>query len=109
MNEEKQLDQKILENPDHEQKRSALKVKKEWKFFKKKENADPQTEEKNVRWVQIRLIPIWLRVVLTVLLLVITGVVGLYIGYSVLGDGAPNELFKKETWTHITDIIQGIE
>lgn len=66
-------------------------------------------EKKQVRWVQIRLIPIWLRIILVLLLLVSVSVLGLYIGYSVVGDGMPSDIFKKGTWTHIIDIIKGIE
>src|SRR5690625_3043384 len=66
-------------------------------------------EEKQVKWVQIRLIPIWLRIILVLLLLVSVSVLGLYIGYSVIGDGAPSDIFKKGTWTHMIDIIKGIE
>lgn len=83
---------------------------KEEKEFNQKvaDNANRQ-DEKPERWVQIRLIPIWLRILLTLSFLVLIGILGLYIGFSVLGDGAPGEIFNKETWTHITDIIQGIE
>lgn len=110
MKDEKQQNQNNLETADHnENKRSIAKAKKERKFFRKKKNIEEQQEVKNVKWVQIRLIPIWLRVILVVLLLAILSLSGLYIGYSIVGDGAPNEIFKKETWTHITDIIQGIE
>lgn len=106
MKEEKQ---QMVENHEQEEsKRSVLKAKKERKFFKKK-NVEERPEKKSARWVQIRLIPIWLRLILILLLFAVVSTLGLYIGYSVVGDGSPNEIFKKETWTHITDIIQGIE
>lgn len=110
MNEENKLNQKVSDNTEQQdKKRSVVKMKKEWKFFKKKKSSETQKEEKPERWVQIRLIPIWLRILLTLLLLVLMAILGLFIGFSVLGDGTPSEIFKKETWTHITDIIQGIE
>ena len=71
-----------------------------------------KTEEKQTKksfWVQIRMFPIWLRVILVLLLLVGAAALGLYVGYSVVGDGSPKEIFQKETWTHITDIIRGVE
>lgn len=74
----------------------------------KHEQKEEKQERKTV-WVQIRLIPIWLRIILVILLLVGIGALGLYVGYSVIGDGSPREIFKKETWTHITDIIRGVE
>ncbi|AOV08816.1 DNA-directed RNA polymerase subunit beta [Sporosarcina ureilytica] len=79
------------------------------KLKKKKRDEKQESNEKNVRWVQIRLIPIWLRIILVLLLLVVVASIGLYMGYSVIGDGAPGDVFKKATWTHITDIIKGIE
>lgn len=77
----------------------------------KHERKEEQVEkkEKKTFWVQIRLLPIWLRIILVLLLLVGAAALGLYVGYSVIGDGSPGEIFKKETWTHITDIINGVE
>ncbi len=60
-------------------------------------------------WVQIRLLPIWLRVVLVLLLLVGAAIFGAIIGYGYMGDGEPTDVLKKETWTHILDIINGKE
>ncbi|MER2088874.1 MAG: DNA-directed RNA polymerase subunit beta [Sporosarcina sp.] len=60
-------------------------------------------------WVQIRLLPIWLRIILVLLLLIGAALLGTMIGYGSLGDGNPTDVFKKETWTHILDIINGVE
>lgn len=68
-----------------------------------------ESEPKRTFWVQIRLIPIWLRIVLIALLLVVTAIIGLQIGFSYIGDGDAKDVLKKETWTHITDIINGKE
>ncbi|SDN04020.1 DNA-directed RNA polymerase subunit beta [Bacillus sp. OK048] len=60
-------------------------------------------EKKRIR---IRLIPIWLRMVL---LLVLTGVfmvAGTAVGYSFLGDGNAGDVLKQSTWTHILDLIE---
>jgi len=59
--------------------------------------------------VQIRLIPIWLRVVLIIILVVIAAVVGAMFGYSVIGQGKAMDVFKPETWQHIFDIMNGKE
>lgn len=67
------------------------------------------TKPKKTFWVQIRILPIWLRLVLIALLLAIVTVIGLRIGYSYIGDGNPGDVLKKETWTHILDIIKGKE
>jgi len=66
-----------------------------------------ETAPKKQFWVQIRLLPIWLRIILVLLLLIGAAMFGVMIGYSSLGDGDPSDVFKKETWTHILDIIAG--
>ncbi|MEB2300669.1 DNA-directed RNA polymerase subunit beta [Lysinibacillus xylanilyticus] len=66
-------------------------------------------EQREVRWVQIRLIPIWLRVVLIIILVVVAAVLGAMIGYSVIGQGKAMDVFKPETWQHIFDIMNGKE
>ncbi|KOS66763.1 DNA-directed RNA polymerase subunit beta [Lysinibacillus contaminans] len=66
-------------------------------------------EQQEVRWVQIRLIPIWLRVVLVLLLVVGTAVVGAMVGYSVIGEGKAMDVLKPGTWQHIFDIMNGKE
>lgn len=71
--------------------------------------AEKDSETKPVRWVQIRLLPIYARVLIVLGLIVLAIIVGTYIGYSVLGDGAASDIFKKGTWTHIFDIISGKE
>ncbi|WP_026691562.1 DNA-directed RNA polymerase subunit beta [Alteribacter aurantiacus] len=58
---------------------------------------------------RIRLIPIWLRIILVVLFLFISLVAGAMIGYGVVGDGNPVDVFERDTWYHIVDIIYGTE
>ena len=80
--------------------------------FKKREQEEKNNDEavpKKVRWVQIRMIPIWLRIILVILLLAGVAVIGLRIGYAYVGDGNPSDVLKKETWLHIVDIIKGKE
>ena len=66
-------------------------------------------DSKETKWVQIRLIPIWLRVLIIFILLLIAVVAGLTIGYSVLGDGDSSEVLEWSTWQHLIDIIKGKE
>ena len=70
---------------------------------------DQTSEAKPVRWVQIRMLPIYVRVLIVLVIFALAIVVGTYIGYSILGDGAASDIFKKETWTHIIDIMNGTE
>jgi hypothetical protein len=69
----------------------------------KKENRI--NEAKPQRWVRVRMLPIWLRILLVFLLLAASLVLGAMVGYGVIGDGDPTDVFKKETWQHIIDIV----
>ncbi|MFJ7952335.1 DNA-directed RNA polymerase subunit beta [Lysinibacillus sp. NPDC096418] len=75
----------------------------------KGERSRSNGEQQEVRWVQIRLIPIWLRVVLVLILVVVAAVVGAMVGYSVIGEGKALDVLKVETWQHIFDIMNGKE
>ncbi|MGG0644998.1 DNA-directed RNA polymerase subunit beta [Sporosarcina gallistercoris] len=78
---------------------------------KRKETSQTEetTETKPVRWVQVRILPIYVRVILVILLLAVAAVIGALIGYSVLGDGTASGIFQKDTWMHIFDIMNGKE
>ena len=67
------------------------------------------SRNKQTKWVQIRLFPIWLRVIIILALLFVAVVTGLTVGYSVLGDGDSSEVLKWSTWQHLIDIIKGKE
>jgi DNA-directed RNA polymerase subunit beta len=72
----------------------------------KVEKKDKQkTEAVPKRWVRVRMLPIWLRVLLVILLLAASLALGAMFGYGVIGDGNPADVFKKETWQHIVDIV----
>ncbi|QSB12281.1 DNA-directed RNA polymerase subunit beta [Lysinibacillus sp. FSL K6-0057] len=66
-------------------------------------------EQREVRWVQIRLIPIWLRIVIVLILVVVAASLGAMFGFSVIGEGNAMDIFKRETWQHIFDIMNGKE
>ncbi|MFP7492567.1 DNA-directed RNA polymerase subunit beta [Terribacillus saccharophilus] len=52
-----------------------------------------------------RLFPIWLRLLVVPIILVIFLILGLLFGYGVLGDGNALDILKRDTWTHISDLI----
>ncbi|KIL49786.1 DNA-directed RNA polymerase subunit beta [Jeotgalibacillus soli] len=66
---------------------------------------EDQEPKRKPRWVQVRLFPITVRVLLVLLLVAGSLVGGLMIGYGVIGDGNPLDALNKETWTHIYDIV----
>lgn len=72
-------------------------------------DAVPKTKAapKTTGWVQIRLFPIWLRIIIVLALIVIAAALGAMIGYGVIGDGKAADALKWETWQHILDIMSG--
>ncbi|MEC1177723.1 DNA-directed RNA polymerase subunit beta [Metasolibacillus meyeri] len=79
------------------------------KRSRRSEEAEPNERPRRVRWVQIRLIPIWLRIVLVLALLAGAAIGGVMFGYGFLGGGEPSDALKWSTWQHIFDIIEGQE
>lgn len=69
---------------------------------------DKQAHEEKPRAgrIRIRLIPIWLRIIIVALLIVISTIAGAAVGYSVMGDGEVKDIFQKSTWTHIFDLVE---
>lgn len=88
-----------------DEKRNSTNTSQE-KKMKKSEQTKLTTDPK-IRWVHIRLIPIWLRIVLVLILLFFATILGVMIGYSAIGDGEPLNALKWETWQHILDLING--
>ena len=73
----------------------------------KNEEAAGETQQKKTWWVQIRMFPIWLRIILVAALIVGAAALGAMVGYGILGDGEPKDALKWETWQHILDIMSG--
>jgi glucan phosphoethanolaminetransferase (alkaline phosphatase superfamily) len=65
-----------------------------------------KTEESSSRKIRIRLFPIWLRIVLLLFFMAIAAISGAMIGYGVLGDGKPTDVFDKKTWQHVFDLVE---
>ena len=76
---------------------------------KKRRTEESPTVEQKRRWVQIRLLPIWLRIILVLLLFIIVTAIGLIFGYSIIGEGESGDALKWSTWKHILDIMNGVE
>lgn len=70
--------------------------------------SEPQTDQP-VRKIRLRLIPIWLRIIIVLLLFIVAVILGLVVGYGIIGDGAASDVLKWETWQHLLDIINGEE
>jgi len=81
------MEEKIITREDYEQIQSS----------------EPK-EELRLKF-RIRLFPIWLRIIVVVLLVIVAFVVGSMIGYGVIGDGNPTGVLEKSTWTYIIDLV----
>ncbi|MFS0821392.1 DNA-directed RNA polymerase subunit beta [Bacillus sp. 1P02SD] len=69
----------------------------------KKTNKEPKKKREGK--LRIRLIPIWIRLLLVVVLFAASVMIGVVVGYGVIGDGNPSDALKKETWQHIVDLV----
>lgn len=67
---------------------------------------EPEEKGSRPRWVQVRLFPILLRVIIVLALAAGSLTIGLMVGYGIIGDGKPQDALKKETWTHIIDMVK---
>ncbi|MDN7241775.1 DNA-directed RNA polymerase subunit beta [Planococcus sp. N028] len=72
-----------------------------------KEEKKTEPEGKSSSWVRIRLFPIWLRIIIVLGIIALAMVLGVMVGYGVIGDGEPKDALKWSTWQHIIDIMTG--
>lgn len=84
---------------NEETSREALKAQK-------KQEKEEHKEAANNKKIRVRLIPIWLRLIIIIVLSCLSLIIGAIFGYSVLGDGKAGDVFKKSTWTYIIDLIE---
>ncbi|WP_301107077.1 DNA-directed RNA polymerase subunit beta [Sporosarcina sp.] len=83
-------------------------IKAKWPNRSLKEKPDKQeVPVSELKWVRIRMFPIWLRLLIVFVLMIVAAVLGALLGFSVLGDGSAGDVFRKETWQHIFDIMNG--
>ncbi|WP_342470298.1 DNA-directed RNA polymerase subunit beta [Ureibacillus sp. FSL K6-3587] len=77
----------------------------------KNEEALPNDDSfiKNLKIYRTRMFPIWLRIVIVLVLLLLAAIFGLMIGYGLIGDGKLMDALKWETYQHILDIMNGEE
>jgi hypothetical protein len=87
----------------NQHKHGDAKTREQLKKVKKEQNVE-EVQDKPKR-IRVRLIPIWLRIVLFLLLIVLSVSAGAMVGYGVLGDGKPTDVFNQSTWTHIKDLV----
>jgi hypothetical protein len=65
-----------------------------------------KVQEKENKRIRIRLIPIWARILLVLLFMAVSTLIGLVVGYGVIGSGNPADVLDKSTWQHIIDLVE---
>lgn len=70
------------------------------------EEENEKSSRKRKKKYRTRKFPIWLRIIVVLILFVICLCLGLMVGYGVIGDGNPTDVFVKQTWQHILDFME---
>lgn len=97
-----------------EQKRAQRKKKWKFPFSFRKKTGSSRTSERRKRKRELkrkrrpirRIFPIWLRLIVVILLCAGALLIGLMVGYGVIGDGSPKDILKLDAWKHIVDIVK---
>ncbi|PYZ96296.1 hydroxymyristoyl-ACP dehydratase [Alteribacter lacisalsi] len=69
---------------------------------KARQNQEKKPKSKRGR---VRLIPIWFRLILVVFLVGLSILLGAMVGYGIVGDGHPMDVFQRDTWNQIYELI----
>ena len=72
-----------------------------------KEKRSDRRKKSKGKKPRLRAIPIWLRLLLSILLIGASLILGLLFGYGALGGHEPGDVLKPQTWYHILDMIRG--
>lgn len=85
-------------------------------MIKEKTTEEPKTQKRRQKneskglWYKWRnrrrKLPIIVRIIIALILFALSLAAGLMFGYGILGDGAMMDVFEKETWQHIVDIVK---
>jgi hypothetical protein len=82
-------------------------LRRDVKEVKENESKKAESGADSRSWVRIRLFPIWLRIIIVLAIIIVAMVLGVMVGYGVIGDGQPADALKWRTWQHIIDIMSG--
>lgn len=85
---------------------ASVEEKKTRKQFREAEKEQQHDERLKPSKVRVRLIPIWLRLMIIIVLFAVSLMAGAIVGYGIIGDGKPTDVFKKDTWQHIIDLVE---
>lgn len=106
----KSTGKKLNKDQEKEKKRQALDEATKQKPTKASSNKQKsEAEEKAPKKGRRRVLPIWLRIILVLLFSAAALLIGLMVGYGVIGDGNPTDALEMDTWRHIWDIVTKTE
>lgn len=83
--------------------KEAKTSEKETRKQQKKQEKEEKRKNKKPRR---RVLPIWFRIIIVLVLCAAALITGLMIGYGVIGDGNPTDALDPDTWQHIIDIVK---
>ncbi|MDQ0233229.1 DNA-directed RNA polymerase subunit beta [Metabacillus malikii] len=86
--------------------REEMKNGKKAKETKQVQEGTTRTKQKEKVRLRIRLLPIWIRVLLVLIFMVVSTLVGIIVGYGIIGNGKPADALDKSTWQHIIDLVE---
>ncbi|RWZ58998.1 DNA-directed RNA polymerase subunit beta [Halobacillus fulvus] len=89
--------------------RTNQKEQKRQMKAEEKPSKKAKTKEKKPKKGRRRILPIWLRIIIVLLLSAVALIVGVMVGYGILGDGDPMDALQWDTWQHILDIVTQTE
>ncbi|MBH0230608.1 DNA-directed RNA polymerase subunit beta [Halobacillus yeomjeoni] len=98
---------KLTKEQERERKRKALDEATKKKTSSEKGKAS--SKEKKSEVGRRRILPIWLRLLIVLVLSAAALLLGVMVGYGVIGDGKPMDALNWETWQHIIDIVTKTE
>ncbi|QHE53772.1 DNA-directed RNA polymerase subunit beta [Pontibacillus sp. HMF3514] len=101
--ERRELNKENQKKERQQEKEQKKKQKEEAKQQKEKQN------DENPKKYRRRILPIWLRIIIVLVICAVALLAGLMIGYGIIGDGNPTDALKIDTWQHIIDIVTKTE
>jgi len=100
-------DSPILEQEQEEDALIKASAREEALEEEEQDTREVRRKKRRVKKPRLRLIPIWLRILISIVLIGGSLILGLMFGYGVIGGGEPGEAIRPDTWYHIIDIIRG--
>src|SRR5690625_630494 len=73
--------------------------------IEKNSDAKAVKNKKRFKRYRTRKFPIYLRIIVVLILLIISVLLGLIVGYAFFGDGSVADALKVDTYQHIFDIV----